>query len=837
MAKFECKGCGYIFDEQQAGIKFSEIMECPICAGPREEFEQKEEEKKETKDEKKDDAGYVIEKRQEFWLEEKDKKPEKEPDRSNIETYYDGEGVIPVKTPEQLEKEAKEKEEAERPKLDPIEVTGTNIVERGDRSSDGSDSEVVVVDEATSDVDTGDDEKKEETEAGEEKAEEKSEETEAGEEVLEKTEDNAEDDFFFEEVESSEPLETEEIPAAVSAGIHEEGDFFTGFNNSPTFGDAVRTEEFIFDDEEPVGEVVELDDEVEETAEEAAEAVEETVEETAEEVAKTAEAAEEEKAEEAAETEASEEEKAEEATEETTEEVAEETTEAAEEEKTEEAAETETAEEEKAEETTEETTEEVAEETTEAAEEKAEEAAETEVSEEEKAEETTEEAAEEAVEEVAEAAEEKAEEAAETETSEEEKTEESIEETAEEVAEKTAEAAEEKAEEAVETEAVEEEKVEETAVETAEEVAEETAGAVEEKAEEAAETEVSEEEKAEETTEETVEAVAETAEEAIAAAAAAVVAEEVAEAIGESPKEADEDAEAEEAGEEALSDSKDFILVDDEEEEKAGTEIAEDKKYHLLTDEQVKSLFEQYGIGPASNGLEGIILLPAQLDPMPLGRDEEIDTESVIGKFSAQPVFMNQPFACSESFLWGEYIPGEDDEADYSEASLILVKGKNSHIPTVSGKKQLRKEVALAKEKSGGKPIGLSLMIGRIEQDLAVCVNADVDFVVLNDVSSGMLPYALRRAINYLSRVNSGIDVIVSIEDVNNAQEIAKLLALGADYILLKREYSETTTRRLTAELREIARNTGHKDVHGLNMYDICTIDRDLAANTDISHF
>ena len=834
MAKFECKGCGYIFDEQQAGIKFSEIMECPICAGPREEFEQKEEEKKETKDEKKDDAGYVIEKRQEFWLEEKDKKPEKEPDRSNIETYYDGEGVIPVKTPEQLEKEAKEKEEAERPKLDPIEVTGTNIVERGDRSSDGSDSEVVVVDEATSDVDTGDDEKKEETEAGEEKAEEKSEETEAGEEVSEKTEDNAEDDFFFEEVESSEPLETEEIPAAVSAGIHEEGDFFTGFNNSPTFGDAVRTEEFIFDDEEPVGEVVELDDEVEETAEEAAEAVETTVEETAEEVAKTTEAAEEEKAEEAAETETSEEEKAEETTEETAEEVAEETTEAAEEEKAEEAAETETSEEEKAEETTEETAEEAVEEVAEAAEEKAEEAAETEVSEEEKAEETTEETAEEAVEEVAEAAEEKAEEAAETEVSEEEKAEEATEETAEKVAEETTEAAEEKAEEAVETEAVEEEKAEETAVETAEEVAEETAGAAEEKAEEAAETEVSEEEKAEEATEEVAE---ETVEEVIAAAAAAIVAEEVAEAIGESPKEADEDAEAEEAGEEVLSDSKDFILVDDEEEEKAGTEIAEDKKYHLLTDEQVKSLFEQYGIGPASNGLEGIILLPAQLDPMPLGRDEEIDTESVIGKFSVQPVFMNQPFACSESFLWGEYIPGEDDEADYSEASLILIKGKNSHIPTVSGKKQLRKEVALAKEKSGGKPIGLSLMIGRIEQDLAVCVNADVDFVVLNDVSSGMLPYALRRAINYLSRVNSGIDVIVSIEDVNNAQEIAKLLALGADYILLKREYSETTTRRLTAELREIARNTGHKDVHGLNMYDICTIDRDLAANTDISHF
>ena len=171
--------------------------------------------------------------------------------------------------------------------------------------------------------------------------------------------------------------------------------------------------------------------------------------------------------------------------------------------------------------------------------------------------------------------------------------------------------------------------------------------------------------------------------------------------------------------------------TEESEEETVGTGFILDKKYSLLADAESKSLHVLSGVGPASNGLEGIILLPAQLDPMPLGRDEEIDTESVIGKFSAQPVFMNQPFASSESFLWGEYIPGEDDEADYSEASLILVKGKNSHIPTVSGKKQLRKEVALAKEKSGGKPIGLSLMIGRIEQDLAVCVNADVDFVVL----------------------------------------------------------------------------------------------------------
>ena len=784
MAKFECKGCGYVFDEQQAGIKFSEIMECPICAGPREDFEQQAEEEKKPEI-KKDDAGFVIEKRQEFWLEEKDKKPEKEPDRSNIETYY--EGGIPVKTQEQLDKEAQEKEEAERPKLDPIEVTGTNILERGDSSSDGSNSEVVVVNEAASDVDTGDDEKKEEVKASG---------NSEGDEVKNDSVDVEEkdDDFVFEEaVESTEPLETQEIPAAVSAGIHEEGDFFTGFDNSPTFGDAVRTEEFFFDDEEPLGEAVELEA-AEEVAEEAAEAVEEKAEEVAEETVEAVEEKAEEVAEETAEA-------VEEKAEEVVEEAAEETAEAVEEKAEEVAEETAEAVEEKAEE--------VVEEVAEAAEEKTEEAAE-------ETAEAVEEKAEEVVEEVAEAVEEKAEETAEEAEEKAEETAEAVEEKAEEAVEEAAEAVEEKAEEAVEETA-------EAVEEKAEEATEETAEAVEEKAEEATEAvaEVAEE-KAEETAEETAEAVEEKAEEA---------AEETAETVEEKAEETTEEPSQE------LSDSKEFILIDEEETEESGTEIAEDKKYHLLTDEQVKSLFEQYGIGPASNGLEGIILLPAQLDPMPLGRDEEIVTESVIGKFSNAPVKMEQPFANSESFLWGEYVPGEDDDAEYTDAALILVKGKTSHIPTVSGKKQLRKEVASAKEKSGGKPIGLSLMIGRIEQDLAVCVNADVDFVVLNDASSGMLPYALRRAKNYLNRVNSKIEILVSIEDVNNAQEIAKLIALGADVILLKREYSETTTRRLTAELREIARNTGHKDVHGLNMYDICTIDRDLAANTDISHF
>ena len=268
-----------------------------------------------------------------------------------------------------------------------------------------------------------------------------------------------------------------------------------------------------------------------------------------------------------------------------------------------------------------------------------------------------------------------------------------------------------------------------------------------------------------------------------------------------------------------------------------GTGFILDKKYSLLADAESKSLHVLSGVGPASNGLEGIILLPAQLDPMPMNREEEISAKAIIGKGTEMPVKLDRPFGNTDLFLWGEYIPGNDNADDLSEASLVLVRGKNSHIPNVSGKEELRKEVAKAKEVTGGTPIGISLVIGRIEQDLAACVYAGVDFVVLNDVSSGMLPYALRRAKNYLNHVNSEIELIVSIKDINDAKELAKLIALGADFILLEREYDEITIGQITQELKEIARNTGHKNVHDLNMLDICTIDSDLAKNTDIAHF
>ncbi|MBR4965853.1 MAG: hypothetical protein IKY53_05090, partial [Lachnospiraceae bacterium] len=44
MAKFECKVCGYIYNEQQAGRPFDELTECPICNEDKSNFKMLEEE-------------------------------------------------------------------------------------------------------------------------------------------------------------------------------------------------------------------------------------------------------------------------------------------------------------------------------------------------------------------------------------------------------------------------------------------------------------------------------------------------------------------------------------------------------------------------------------------------------------------------------------------------------------------------------------------------------------------------------------------------------------------------------------------------------------------------
>ena len=266
--------------------------------------------------------------------------------------------------------------------------------------------------------------------------------------------------------------------------------------------------------------------------------------------------------------------------------------------------------------------------------------------------------------------------------------------------------------------------------------------------------------------------------------------------------------------------------------------LKSDTKYTVLYDTEAQKIFDDYRlVDPnVSNGLENIILLPAQCNPLPLKRNAAVETKTVIGALTSCPVEVRQPFCFSKLFIWGEHIPNNSKPEKYSNQALVLVKGEEGHIPNLSSKEELREEVEIAKARFNGTPVGIDLVAGRIEDDLEACVYAKLDFVILNDVSSRILPYAIRRARNYLNRVNSKLEILVCVEALKDAQELAKILALGANFVLVERGFDIDMANSMTEALKEICRSTGHNNVHDLNLNDICTIDTDLAMYTDISH-
>ena len=266
--------------------------------------------------------------------------------------------------------------------------------------------------------------------------------------------------------------------------------------------------------------------------------------------------------------------------------------------------------------------------------------------------------------------------------------------------------------------------------------------------------------------------------------------------------------------------------------------LKRDPKYTVIYDSNAKKLFEDYRFADHNNayGLENIILLPAQCNPLPLDREAEVETRTVLGARTASPVEVLQPFCFSKLFIWGEHIPNNTKAENYTNQALVLVKGEDGHIPNLSSKEELKEEVEIARARYNGAPIGIDLVAGRIEDDLEACVFAKLDYVILNDISLRILPYALRRARNYLNRVNSKLEILVRVESLKDAKELAKILALGANFVLVEKGFDIDMANSMTEDLMDICRSTGHNNVHDLNLNDICTIDMDLAMFTDISH-
>lgn len=240
----------------------------------------------------------------------------------------------------------------------------------------------------------------------------------------------------------------------------------------------------------------------------------------------------------------------------------------------------------------------------------------------------------------------------------------------------------------------------------------------------------------------------------------------------------------------------------------------------------------------------------------------------------------------------GGHLPGEKVTEE-----IAAIRGKKpgediqspSKFPELQTKEDLKEMVQMLRERSDGRPIGIKIAAGRIEQDLEYCVYAEPDFITvdgrggatgssplfLREATSVPTVYALYRARKYLDSVHSDISLVIT-GGLRVSADIAKALAMGADAVavasaaliaaacqqyricgsgncpvgiatqkeeLRERLKVEAASQRVANflnvtldELRTFARITGHNSVHDLSVEDLVTINREISEYTNISH-
>lgn len=202
----------------------------------------------------------------------------------------------------------------------------------------------------------------------------------------------------------------------------------------------------------------------------------------------------------------------------------------------------------------------------------------------------------------------------------------------------------------------------------------------------------------------------------------------------------------------------------------------------------------------------------------------------------------------------------------------------------------LRSLVDWLRGASGGKPIGIKLAAGHIEADMAFALAAAPDFVTVDGRPGGTgsapefvkaatsVPtvYALCRARRCLDEAGAADVSLVITGGLRVSSDCVKALALGADAVALGtaammacgcQQYRVCNTGRcpvgiatqdpelrarldvdasarrvanflgaLTAELADFARLTGHADIHGLGVDDLCTTSTEVSSHTPVAH-
>lgn len=212
-----------------------------------------------------------------------------------------------------------------------------------------------------------------------------------------------------------------------------------------------------------------------------------------------------------------------------------------------------------------------------------------------------------------------------------------------------------------------------------------------------------------------------------------------------------------------------------------------------------------------------------------------------------------------------------------------------SRFEEIKTKDDLKDMVDMLRLRSDGRPIGIKIAAGHIEDDLEWIQYAQPDFITIDGRggATGASPkylkdnatiptiYALARARAYMKEHEMKQELIIT-GGFRTSGDMIKAIAMGADAIaiasaalmaigcqqyrichngrcpmgiatqdpeLRKRFDIEKGAKRLEnylktlhSELASFARITGHECIHELSLDDLCTTNDDIAKHTDIDH-
>jgi len=213
-----------------------------------------------------------------------------------------------------------------------------------------------------------------------------------------------------------------------------------------------------------------------------------------------------------------------------------------------------------------------------------------------------------------------------------------------------------------------------------------------------------------------------------------------------------------------------------------------------------------------------------------------------------------------------------------------------SHFPDIRNRDNLKETVDRLREKTGGKPIGVKLAAGRLEEDIAIALFAGIDFITIDGRAGGTAAalkvvksstsvptiFALAKTRKVLDEAGADQVSLIITGGLRTSADFAKALAMGADAVavgaaammavgcqqyricdtgkcpvgiatqdpaLRARLDVEKSAARVAnffkvnvEELKDFARLTGNDDVHHLSTDDLCTTNSEISNHTDIEH-